>query len=258
MNLHAIANPVITSVNPNLRAVLLTSSGFVISPGYGRTPTYRPDNVFAQIQAMTGGDLRQTEGLNLNGTKRGIYLYGESSATERVSSKGGDLIAFPQRRVARTRLINLVLEQWPGWCKVAATLQDDNMNGAFQAFGDNLDTNALVSLASAGAGIFTSADQTNQNYKGLILVASFTTLINAQVQVIIQGKDAASGDYYPLFKSQLISAAGLMSMTMYPGVLSNSGSLPQPLSATWNIEVAITSTGSGTTVTGTIGASLLQ
>ena len=74
-----------------------------------------------QVQAMTAGDLRQVEGLNLNGTKRGIYLDGSINGVVRVYLKGGDLITFPD---GSTWLVAMVLEQWPDWCKVAATLQD--------------------------------------------------------------------------------------------------------------------------------------
>jgi hypothetical protein len=258
MNLHALVSPIIGVVNPNKLAVLMVSSGYVVLPSYGRTPTYRTSQVTAQIQAMAGSELSQLDGLNLNRTRRGIYLYGEAKATERVSAKGGDLVVFPQGQVARTWLVDLVLEQWAGWCKVSATLQDDKMSGVSQAFGNNLDTNALITLSSAGANTITSADQVNANYKGLILVINLTTVTDATVNVYIRGKDAASGDYYNLFQSGTLDTPGLTALTMYPGVLSTGDSYPQPLSATWGVQVLIANNGGNAVVTGTVGASLLQ
>lgn len=77
--------------------------------------------LLGQIQAMTFRDLQQLEGLNLNGTRRGIYFNGRIAATMRWSAKGGDLLTFPDGSVWLTAM---VLEQWPDWCKIAATQQN--------------------------------------------------------------------------------------------------------------------------------------
>ena len=256
MNLHGIVGPIIGAVNPFIPAVLMKSTGFVVTPDYSRIPTYRECQVTAQVQALSGKDFRQVEGLNLNGTVRSIYLYGSATATERVSSKGGDLIAFMDRGRARLWLVNQVMEQWPDWCKVVSTLQDDTMNSAFQAFGENQDTTALITLSSQGAGTIQSADQTNPGFKGLILGVNLSTATGASVLVSILGKDAASGKYYTAFSGLPLTATGLTTLTMYPGVLSTGGSYPQPLPATWAISAVIS--GGSAVVSGTIGASLLQ
>ena len=75
----------------------------------------------AQVQALTYRDLRQLEGLNLNGTRRGIYLYGDAQGVQRVNRRGGDLIVT---RTGNVWLVAIALETWTHWCKVAATLQD--------------------------------------------------------------------------------------------------------------------------------------
>ena len=75
----------------------------------------------AQIQALTFRDLQQIDGLNLQGDRRGIYFYGEIDGLVRPDNKGGDLITFPDGTIW---LVAIVLEQWPDWCKVAATLQN--------------------------------------------------------------------------------------------------------------------------------------
>ena len=71
---------------------------------------------------MTGGDLRQVDGLNLNGTRKSIYLYGDVDAIVRVDNKGGDLVTLTDD--GAVYLVHQVLEHWTKrWVKVAATLQ---------------------------------------------------------------------------------------------------------------------------------------
>jgi hypothetical protein len=75
----------------------------------------------AQIQALAFRDIVQIEGLNLQGTRRAIYLSGEIDGLVRADNKGGDLITFSNGGVWLTAM---VLEQWPDWVKVAATFQN--------------------------------------------------------------------------------------------------------------------------------------
>ena len=85
--------------------------------------TDRP--VSAQVQAMTWRDLQQVEGMNLQGTRRKIYLYGRADGAVRPLAKGGDLVTIstggPNDGVY---LVAQVLEQYPDWCSVACTLQN--------------------------------------------------------------------------------------------------------------------------------------
>ena len=67
-------------------------------------------------------DLRQLEGLNIQGSMRTIYLNGEVDAIIRINVKGGDIITLQDGSVWLTTHI---LEQWDvGWCKISITLQD--------------------------------------------------------------------------------------------------------------------------------------
>jgi hypothetical protein len=80
--------------------------------------------VLAQIQAMTTRDLRQMEGLNLQGTYRAMYVTGDINGVVRVLLKGGDLVVTPN---GWTWLVTLVPEPWSmtaGWTKVICALQD--------------------------------------------------------------------------------------------------------------------------------------
>jgi hypothetical protein len=128
VNLHAVAGPIVAAVNPSSSATIAFSTGSAPQPGGGRTPTYSaPVPVTAQVQALTYRDLQQIEGLNLQGTRRAIYLYGDVEGIVRVTQQGGDIITFPGPIAGfppgTVWLVAQALETWPGWCKVAATLQ---------------------------------------------------------------------------------------------------------------------------------------
>ena len=82
--------------------------------------------MLAQVQPMTWRDLQQTDGLNLSGTRRKIYLFGSVDSVNRVTSGGGDLITIatggPNDGVW---LVAQVLEQFPDWVSAACTLQNE-------------------------------------------------------------------------------------------------------------------------------------
>lgn len=122
MNLSAIANAAITAVNPNLIGTVQVSTGYTTNADFTRTPKYQTfQNVPLQVQAMSSGDLRQVEGLNLQGNVRAIYITGAVEGLERVAMKGGDVITFN----GKSWLVKATLEPWDagGWCKVAAVEQ---------------------------------------------------------------------------------------------------------------------------------------
>ncbi len=84
--------------------------------------------MLAQVQPMTWRDLQQTDGLNMNGTRRKIYLFGTVDSVSRVARKGGDLISIdvggPNDGVW---LVAQVLEQFPDWVSAACTLQNEGV-----------------------------------------------------------------------------------------------------------------------------------
>lgn len=122
MNLHGVAGPIVSAVNPTAPVSVQASIGKDTLPDGTAVPQYA-DAVWVpgQIQAMTFRDIQQVEGLNLNGTRRSIYLYGKVDGLVRPLNKGGDLITTSDGAVW---LVAMVLEQWPNWCKVAVTLQN--------------------------------------------------------------------------------------------------------------------------------------
>lgn len=76
---------------------------------------------FGDVQNLTYRDLQQLDGLNLQGTRRKIYVNGHIYGVVRATNKGGDLITDKNGLVWLTAM---VLEHWQGWTSVAATLQN--------------------------------------------------------------------------------------------------------------------------------------
>lgn len=78
----------------------------------------------AQVQPMSSHDLRQVEGLNLNGYLKSIYLNGTVDGVVRVALKGGDLVDLPD---GTTWLVVVNVEGFDltaGWTKAVMVLQN--------------------------------------------------------------------------------------------------------------------------------------
>lgn len=124
MNLHAVAGPIVGVVNPPVIGKVHISRGYTTLPSGKRAPDYDTRlGVSLQVQALTGPELKQLDGLNIVGVKRGVYLSGDFEALNRAKEKGGDLLEFG----GATWLVVMVFETWPDWCKVAVVEQT---NGA--------------------------------------------------------------------------------------------------------------------------------
>lgn len=122
MNLHQLVRGAIGAVNPEVPLGLQVSTGYATDDAGKRTPSYAPSvTVLGQVQSLTFRDIMQLDGLNLQGTRRAIYLNGQVEGLVRPDNKGGDLITDPDGKVW---LVALVLEAWADWCKVAVTLQN--------------------------------------------------------------------------------------------------------------------------------------
>lgn len=129
MNLRPIANMVSRTVNPNITVDVLRSDGFTIGVGKKQVPKYSPAVTGrAQLQALDADDIKQLDGLNIQGTIRAIYLYGHLAGVVRPDQTGGDIVktvdirGFPG---TRTWLVVRVLEGWADWTKAAIVLQGD-------------------------------------------------------------------------------------------------------------------------------------
>lgn len=127
MDLRGIANQVSNAVNPNIMVQVQTSVGFTTGAGLRQVPAYNPTVTGpAQVQALDNSDLKQIEGLNIQGSIRAIYLRGALAGVIRPDSKGGDLITINAPAVPPlqgTWLVVKVLESWPDWTKAVIVKQ---------------------------------------------------------------------------------------------------------------------------------------
>jgi hypothetical protein len=124
MNLQLVVSGPISAVNPDSLVTVQQSNGYATGPDGKSAPQYLPavSGVRAQIQPLQWRDLEMISGLNLQGTRRKIWVQGEVDGIIRVQMKGGDLIILADGSVY---LVALVSEQWSSlWCSVICTLQD--------------------------------------------------------------------------------------------------------------------------------------
>lgn len=129
INVRPAANAAIQVINKNVLAELWQSTGSTQAPSGKPTPTYSKTPIKVQAQALSFSDLQQLDSLNIQGVRRAIYASAQVMSVVRVQQKGGDLIVFPSGTFPEgtTWLAAHVLERWPTWCKVAITLQVDQL-----------------------------------------------------------------------------------------------------------------------------------
>jgi hypothetical protein len=128
MNLHAIAAPAVGVVNPPVLCSVQISTGYTIAGDGTQLPTYAtPVDAFVQVQALTYTDLMKLGAMNIQGTRRKGYFYGNVEGIDRAAIKGGDLVTMPDLPTfpgPTVWLVAQVLEHFEGWTSVALTLQD--------------------------------------------------------------------------------------------------------------------------------------
>lgn len=133
MDLRGLANTVSNAVNPNMIVTVAASTGNTpgtSANGYKATPTYAsPVSGPAQLQALDSVELKQIDGLNLQGVLRAIYLRGALAGVIRPNGQGGDIVTIAAPAPAQyigTWLVVKVLETWPLWTKAVINLQVPN------------------------------------------------------------------------------------------------------------------------------------
>lgn len=127
MNLHSIVSGVISAVNPWLTVQIQPSTGYTTNSDGSRVPTYGATVIMSgQLQSLTWQDLQQTNGLNITGIRRALYLNGAWPGIVRASGVGGDIITLPDGTIW---LVVQVLEDWnitSGWTKLCITEQNNS------------------------------------------------------------------------------------------------------------------------------------
>lgn len=122
MYLRGIANNVARTINPNVLGDVYASTGYTQDPlTLKQLPSYAaPVTGPIQVQALDSEDLKQLDGLNIQGKIKAAYLYGVLAGVIRPESKGGDKILFG----SDTWLVVKVIEGWSDWTKVAIVRQE--------------------------------------------------------------------------------------------------------------------------------------
>lgn len=122
MDIRGIANGATQSINPNVAITLRQSTGYTKDPAtLKQVPTYTSTPGYGNVQALDGDELRQLDGLNIQGVLRALYLYGDAAGVIRPDERGGDTVTIG----GKTWLVVKVLEHWdnPTWAKVAICYQ---------------------------------------------------------------------------------------------------------------------------------------
>lgn len=125
MNLHQIVSGNIGSVNPFITGSILISTGYSIDANKRQVPEYAaPVSASMQVQPLSASEIQHLDGLNIQGTRRAIYINGRLDGLVRPLQKGGDIITIADGVNAGDWLVVLVSEQWPDWVRVAVVLQN--------------------------------------------------------------------------------------------------------------------------------------
>jgi hypothetical protein len=147
LNLHATVRAAIQSINADISATYLESTGYTPNASGQQVPSYAaPVTVQIQIQPPTSRDLKHMEFLNIQGTTRIVFLYSNPDAIRRVDAKGGDILEFSSfaGNPVDKWLVAAVPERWDvgtngapsselptpppsysGWTKLYVVLQTD-------------------------------------------------------------------------------------------------------------------------------------
>jgi hypothetical protein len=129
MNLHQMVSGAIGIVNPFLPIQIMRSIGSITKPDGSRVPNYETLSGIAQVQDLSTGDLQllADAGINIQATRKSIYLNGSWAGVVRADQVGGDVFRF----MDRDWLVTMVPEQWPDWTKVIVTMQSPTVPSPF-------------------------------------------------------------------------------------------------------------------------------
>lgn len=124
MNLRSLANSLTQAINPNIPITVSISSGYAKNPlTLRQEPVYTTYAAQGNVQALDGDDNNQIDYLNIQGTIRAVYLYGNVSGVIRPDSISMSKLSFSSNESGVTKIrewnVFKVLESWPDWCKVA-------------------------------------------------------------------------------------------------------------------------------------------
>lgn len=123
MGLRDLANSMSATINPNVLGRYLESTGSTTADSGKQSPSWATpvEDVPMQVQALTSGDLKHLDSLNIQNVERIVFMDGAIAGVNRLAGKGGDMLYF----LSAWWLVTVVLEPWDGsgWCKLGVTQQ---------------------------------------------------------------------------------------------------------------------------------------
>jgi hypothetical protein len=122
LNLHQIVSGAINAVNSFEFCTFNISTGYTVLEDGTQVLTFAPPVMApVQVQAMSEGDLRQLDALNLQGDMRKIYMNGSFSGLLRPEAKGSDNLIRPDGSIWT---ITYVTENWVNWSSAVIVRQN--------------------------------------------------------------------------------------------------------------------------------------
>lgn len=120
INVRAIANSAIQSVNKDIQAVLLANEGYIIDEAGAQIPSYTEHEITVQLQSLSTQDLEHLGVINQQGQFIYGYAKGQISALRRAKQKGADKMTFISYGETEESewLVTKVIESYPLWVKV--------------------------------------------------------------------------------------------------------------------------------------------
>lgn len=125
IDVRKLANPITQVTNENQLITWNQSTGYTTNPAGKRVPTSTETSIQAQIQGLSGEDLKHIDGLNMQGVFRSVHMFANIQGVVRIDAQGGDTLVFPEipGGANKTWLITNVMETWPTWSRVIVMLQ---------------------------------------------------------------------------------------------------------------------------------------
>ncbi len=120
IDVRGIANGLIVSVNPNINAILVVSTGYAIDEAGEQIPDYTEHEITVQLQSLSTQDLEHLGAINQQGQFIYAYARGQISALRRAKDKGSDKMrfaAYGEDEVSEWN-VTQVIESYPTWVKV--------------------------------------------------------------------------------------------------------------------------------------------
>ncbi|KLU14520.1 MULTISPECIES: hypothetical protein [Xenorhabdus] len=121
MDVRGIANSLITTVNPNISAVLLANDGYTVTDSGKQIPKYTEHEISVQLQSLSTQDLEHLGVINQQGQHIYAYARGQISAIRRTKQKGSDRMrfaAYGEEDEVSEWNVTKVIESYPTWVKV--------------------------------------------------------------------------------------------------------------------------------------------